>query len=47
MVYNRLLLTGIMLAAKYFDDRYYSNEHYSKVGGINNGELNLLEREFL
>ena len=36
-----------MLAAKFFDDRYYNNEYYSKVGGISNAEINLLEREFL
>ncbi len=36
-----------MLAAKFFDDRYYNNEYYSKVGGISNSEMNLLEREFL
>ena len=36
-----------MMAAKYYDDRYYNNEYYAKVGGISNGEINLLEREFL
>lgn len=36
-----------MLAAKFFDDRYYNNEYYSKVGGIQNKEINLLEIEFL
>lgn len=44
---KRLLITSIMLAAKFFDDRYYNNEYYSKVGGITNNEINLLEREFL
>jgi hypothetical protein len=36
-----------MMAAKYYDDRYYNNEYYAKVGGISNNEINSLEREFL
>jgi hypothetical protein len=36
-----------MLGAKYFDDHYYNNDYYSKVGGISNNEMNLLERELL
>ena len=36
-----------MLAAKFFDDRYYNNEYYSRVGGISKKEINLLEIEFL
>jgi len=36
-----------MLATKFFDDRYYNNEYYAKVGGITNQEINLLERDFL
>ncbi|EAS03399.2 amine-terminal domain cyclin (macronuclear) [Tetrahymena thermophila SB210] len=44
---HRLLITSIMLATKFFDDRYYNNEYYAKVGGIGNQEINLLERDFL
>ena len=36
-----------MLAAKFFDDKYYNNKYYALVGGIKNQELNLLERVFL
>lgn len=36
-----------MLAAKFFDDVYYNNEYYAKVGGISNKEINQLEIEFL
>jgi Cyclin. len=36
-----------MLAAKFFDDHYYNNEYYAKVGGISNKEINILEVEFL
>lgn len=43
----RLLITAVMLAAKFFDDYFYNNEYFSKVGGISNMELNLLEIEFL
>ena len=44
---NRLLITGIMLGAKFFDDYFYNNEYYAKIGGISNVEMNLLEIEFL
>jgi hypothetical protein len=33
-----------MLAAKFFDDFYYKNEYYAKVGGITIIEINILER---
>lgn len=29
---HRLLLTGVMLAAKLMDDKYYNNSYYAKVG---------------
>lgn len=44
---HRLLLTGIMLAAKFMDDHYYNNSYYAKVGGISTHELNKLELELL
>jgi len=36
-----------MLAAKFFDDFYFSNEYYAKIGGISTREMNMLEIEFL
>jgi hypothetical protein len=36
-----------MLAAKFFDDFYFKNEYYAKVGGITKLEMNLLERDYL
>ena len=36
-----------MLAAKYFDDQYYNNMYYAKVGGVPPQEMNSLEVEFL
>jgi len=44
---HRLILTGVVVAAKFFEDKYYKNSYYSKVGGISNQELNRLEYHFL
>lgn len=44
---HRLLITSLMLAAKYLDDIYYNNAYYAKVGGVSLGEMNLLELELL
>ncbi len=35
----------MILAIKFNEDDYYSNEFYSKVGGISNSEFNNLESE--
>ncbi|KAK3263423.1 hypothetical protein CYMTET_27770 [Cymbomonas tetramitiformis] len=40
---HRLLLVCTMVAAKFCDDRHYSNALYSKVGGVEVKELNHLE----
>mmetsp|Transcript_54568 Transcript_54568/g.111357 ORF Transcript_54568/g.111357 Transcript_54568/m.111357 type:complete len:208 (-) Transcript_54568:38-661(-) len=45
--FHRLCLTAIMVAAKFVDDFYFSNNYWAKVGGIPNDELNGLELEFL
>ncbi len=37
----------MILAIKYNEDDYYSNEYYSKVAGVNLQELNNLEFECL
>jgi len=44
---HRIIITSVMLAAKYFDDHYYNNAYYGKVGGVPNTEVNSLEIEFL
>lgn len=36
-----------MLAAKFFDDHYYSNAYYARVGGVRSKEINILEVHFL
>lgn len=37
------MLTCSVLAIKYNEDDYYSNEFYAKVGGISLSEMNTLE----
>ncbi len=37
----------MILAIKYNEDDYYSNEYYAKVGGVNLNEFNELEYNFL
>ncbi|GJP37580.1 hypothetical protein CLOM_g1440 [Closterium sp. NIES-68] len=44
---HRLLITGVLVAAKFLDDAYYNNAYYAKVGGISIEEMNRLELEFL
>lgn len=44
---HRLFLTGVVVAAKFFEDKYYKNSYYCRVGGITNQELNSLEHHFL
>jgi hypothetical protein len=44
---HRLFLTSLLLAAKYCDDVFFNNKHYSRIGGISGKEMNALELEFL
>jgi len=44
---HRLLITSVLVASKFFDDTFYNNSYYSRVGGITCAELNALELEFL
>jgi hypothetical protein len=44
---HRLIVTSMMLAVKFFDDTYYSNAYYAKVGGVKAPEMNVLEIHFL
>ncbi|KAF3433206.1 hypothetical protein FNV43_RR24308 [Rhamnella rubrinervis] len=44
---HRLLVTSILVSAKFMDDIYYNNAYYAKVGGISTTEMNLLEVDFL
>ncbi|KAF3445603.1 hypothetical protein FNV43_RR10779 [Rhamnella rubrinervis] len=44
---HRLLITSVLVAAKFMDDMYYNNAYYAKVGGISTTEMNFLEVDFL
>ncbi|RWR89712.1 cyclin-U4-1-like protein [Cinnamomum micranthum f. kanehirae] len=44
---HRLLITSVLVAAKFMDDMFYSNAYYAKVGGISTTEMNFLELDFL
>lgn len=44
---HRVIITAVLLAAKFFDDAYYNNAYYAKVGGVLVSEMNGLEVDFL
>ncbi|KAJ7570941.1 hypothetical protein O6H91_01G140900 [Diphasiastrum complanatum] len=44
---HRLLITTVMVAAKFLDDAFYNNAFYAKIGGVATNEMNRLELEFL
>ena len=44
---HRIVITAVMIAAKFFDDQYFNNAYYAKVGGMPCAEVNSLELEFL
>ncbi|XP_010524444.1 PREDICTED: cyclin-U4-1 [Tarenaya hassleriana] len=44
---HRLLITSVMVSAKFLDDIYYNNAYYAKIGGIGTAEMNFLELDFL
>lgn len=41
------VIGSVMAAAKFYDDNFFTNELYAKVGGISVEELNELELEFV
>lgn len=42
-----MLITTVMVAAKFADDFFYKNEYYAKIGGISKLDINALELELL
>lgn len=44
---HRLLITSVMVAAKFIDDAFFNNAYYAKVGGVSTAEINRLEMKFL
>lgn len=44
---HRLFFTAAVIAVKYNEDTYYSNDYYARVGGLRLQEVNKLEKHFL
>ncbi|PIA30762.1 hypothetical protein AQUCO_05400100v1 [Aquilegia coerulea] len=44
---HRILITSVMVAAKFLDDAFFNNAYYAKVGGVTTAEMNRLEIKFL
>lgn len=44
---HKLMLTAIVLASKFLDDRKHKNEYYAKHGDVSLKEINKLEVDFL
>ena len=44
---HRIVVTSILVSAKFLDDFFYNNAFYAKLGGISVQEMNSLELEFL
>ncbi|KAI3979730.1 hypothetical protein MKX01_013825 [Papaver californicum] len=44
---HRILVTSVMVAAKFIDDTFFNNAYFAKVGGVSTAEINRLEMKFL
>jgi len=44
---HKLLFTSILIAAKYNEDKLYTNSHYAKIAGVSTKELINMENCFL
>jgi len=44
---HRLLITSVVVAAKFIDDSFFNNAYYGRVGGISTREMNMLELDLL
>eukprot|EP00465_Bigelowiella_longifila_P008820 CAMPEP_0185273068 /NCGR_PEP_ID=MMETSP1359-20130426/48692_1 /TAXON_ID=552665 /ORGANISM="Bigelowiella longifila, Strain CCMP242" /LENGTH=224 /DNA_ID=CAMNT_0027865569 /DNA_START=125 /DNA_END=799 /DNA_ORIENTATION=- len=44
---HRLVISAVVVASKYLEDRYHSNATFARIGGTSGEELNLLELEFV
>ncbi|EGC28342.1 hypothetical protein DICPUDRAFT_93345 [Dictyostelium purpureum] len=44
---HRILITCVLVAAKYLDDIFYNNQFYSQVGGVSVKEINTMEIDLL
>ncbi|KAL1211710.1 Cyclin-P3-1 [Cardamine amara subsp. amara] len=44
---HRLLITSLLVSAKFLNRKCYNNAYYAKIGGVSTEEMNRLERTFL
>ncbi|KAF8107647.1 hypothetical protein N665_0118s0017 [Sinapis alba] len=44
---HRLLITSLLVAAKFLERKCSNNAYYAKIGGVSTEEMNRLERTFL
>ena len=44
---HRLMSVGCVIATKFWDDKFYSNEHYAQVAGVPLKEWNAMELDML
>ncbi|RLM80216.1 cyclin-P4-1-like [Panicum miliaceum] len=44
---HRLLITAVMVAAKFMDDMHFNNAYFARVGSVEVAEMNGLELELL
>lgn len=44
---HRIVITTVLIAAKMYEDEYFNNPFYARLGGISVAELNILEIEFV
>ncbi|CAN1232743.1 CYCU4-2 [Linum perenne] len=44
---HRLVITSVMVAAKFLDDECYNNAYYARIGGVSTEEMNRMEMKFL
>lgn len=44
---HRLLLTGMVVAAKFHDDAFFTNRFYANIGGVDLQDMNRMEASFL
>ncbi|CAN0419716.1 unnamed protein product, partial [Ectocarpus fasciculatus] len=44
---HRLIITSVLVAAKMYEDEYFNNSFYARLGGVSVAELNVLELEFI
>lgn len=44
---HKMILTSVLVAAKFYDDHHHRNGFFGKVGGVSKKEMKMLEMEFL